>query len=98
MTDAVHHSLALDDQGHVDVGKQYPLAFPQWRHQVDAFGRNDCGMAAAGYRALQASIRGDGFDLRLAQPAGGVDDETAGFGGMVAHRGVDLVGKHLADH
>lgn len=98
MADAVHHALALRDEGEVQIGHQYPLPFAQRGDEICAFRGDDRAVRAAGKGFLQGRVRRDGFDLRFAQPAGGVDHETAGFGGMVAHGGIDLVGKNGADH
>lgn len=98
VADTVHHAFAFNDQRHVNVGDQNPFTVPQRRYKVDAFWRDDRGVATAGDRALHRRIRCDGFNLRLGQPTGSVHDEAAGFGGVMAHRSIDLVGEDLADH
>ena len=64
--------------------------------QMHAFGRDDGGAAAAAQRALQRRVGRHGGDLLLRQPAGGVDDEAAGFERMMADRHFHLVGEDLS--
>ena len=54
VADRVHHSLALEDQAHVEVGQENALALGKGRHDMPALGRDDCRHAAAGEAALQA--------------------------------------------
>jgi hypothetical protein len=84
VADRIHHSLALGDQRHVEVGHHHAFAFGQRRRQVLALGRDDGRVAAAAQRLLQLRIGRDRADLLVGEPAGGVDDEAARFERVVA--------------
>ena len=79
VSDGVHHSLAFQDQAHVEVGDENAFALGDRGCEMLALGRDDGRHAAATERLLQTVIRRDGADLLVRQPAGGVDDETATF-------------------
>ncbi len=61
---------------------------------MHAFGRDDGGVAAAAQRLLQAGVGRDRRDLRVGQPAGGIDHEAAGLQRVVADRHLDLVAEY----
>src|ERR1700722_14620974 len=77
MADGIHHPLALDDEGKIEVGDENSLALRQRRGEVAAFGRNDRGHASPAQAPLQGFVRRDRGNLRFGEPTRGVDDEAA---------------------
>ena len=94
MADAIHHSLALDDQAHVEVSDENAFALGERGHDMSAFRRDDGRHAAAGERFVEALIVGHPRLLGVAEPAGGIHDEAAAFERMVADRDFNLVGEN----
>ena len=97
MADRVHHALALDDEAHVEIGDEDPLALSQGRREMAPLRGNDRRHGAAAQRLLQAFVRRDRGDLLFPQPTGRVDDEAATFQRMVADRHLDLLGEDRPD-
>jgi len=97
VADTVHHALALDDQGHVEVGDQHALAVFQGWHQMAPFRADDRRATAAAQGFLHGWIGVNAVDLFVGQPAGGVHHEAAGFERVVAQRDLHLIRKDRAD-
>ena len=98
MPDAVHHPLALDDERHVEVGDDHAFAFMQRRCEMTSLGGDNRRTRAATQRLVHRRIRGDGVQLRVGEPAGGVDDEAAGLQRVnIDSQGMHIAGAYRAD-
>src|SRR6202021_3710729 len=83
MADGIHHPLALDDEGKIEVGYENALAFGQRRGEEATLRRDDRGHASAAQAPLQGFVRRDRGDLRFGEPTCGIDDEAAAFERMM---------------
>src|ERR1700722_3228979 len=77
MANGIHHPLALDDEGKIEVGDENTLPLRQWWDEVATLGRDDRGHASPAQAALKGFVRRDRGDLRFGKPACGVDDAAA---------------------
>ena len=97
MAQQVHHLLASIDQHEIEIGNHLAFSGTEWFADQFTFGRDDCRETAAGDWSNAAS--GVLHDLRLLfgiQPRRCVDDETAGFKGVLADIDLCLLGKSIA--
>jgi hypothetical protein len=97
MADGIHHPLALDDQGKIEVGDENAFAFGQRRDEGATLGRDDRCHASPAQALLQGFVRRDRSDLRFGEPTRGVDDEAAALERVVADRHLDLLGEDRPD-
>src|ERR1700733_1482244 len=97
MADGIHHSLALDDEGEIEVGEENALAVGQRRDEVATLRRDDRGHVSPAQAALEGFVRRDRGDLGFGEPACGVDDEAAAFERVMADRHLDLFGEDRAN-